>query len=475
MKWLKELSVARKFYLIVGLIILILVFGLVNFWFSMRIMSATRAYVNGEGLWSKAQKEAVISLIKYTTSSDESEYRNFLLYLQVPTGDMQARLELEKTNPNLALVRPGFIQGVNNPSDVNDLIFMYRQFRHVSYMDAVIQIWAQGDQKNEELMHVAEQIHTIVLSHSAKRALLLAPLVTSVYSLDNQLTVLENSFSATLGEGARRIRDILFLITIVLTLMLGIIAIVTAMSIGNIISQVDKAKSEFVSLASHQLRTPLATMNWYLEQMMNHKTRSGKQQEAYVEEVSRASKRMVTLINTLLNVSRLELGTLVAAPQKVVLPEVINQVLEDLHPQLLGMKMVVEREYQEHIPPLMADPKLLAIIMQNILSNAIKYNKKGGKIIVKTLFIKNKFIISITDDGIGIPKNQQKKIFTKLFRADNARRVDPEGNGLGLYIVKEILHVTGGTVWFTSKENIGTTFSISFPRGGMPKRMGKKG
>lgn len=118
-----------------------------TFWFGMKVMSSIRAYVGGEGLWSKAQKEAVNSLFKYTNSLEETDYGNFLTLLEVPMGDKESRLELEKENPDLEVVRKGFIKGGNSPEDVADLIFLYRRFRYVSYMDTYTDL-DRGRQRN---------------------------------------------------------------------------------------------------------------------------------------------------------------------------------------------------------------------------------------------------------------------------------------------------------------------------------------
>jgi len=475
MKWLRELSLRNKFAIIISLILLILLFGLVNFWFGMKVMSSIRSYVGGEGLWSKAQKEAVNNLVKYSNSFDEVDYNNFLAFLQIPQGDKKARLELEKTNPNLTIARQGFIQGGNNPEDVDDLIFLYRWFRHVSYMEIAIQTWTQGDTENENLLRVGEQIHTIVLTRQSKNkgqkqtniSTKLAPLLHETYDLDAKLTILENRFSATLGEGSRRIRDLLFIITVLLTLILGAFAVFVAMSIEKIIVQVDKAKSEFVSLASHQLRTPITIISWYLEKIIKNQEGISNQQKNYLTEVYDASRRMIDLINALLNASRIELGTLRVELANVDLTKIANQILQELHPQIEGKAIILESHYQENLPLISADAKLLTIIFQNLLSNAIKYSRKNGKVTFTISSNPHGFFIEVTDSGYGIPLNQKSKIFKKMFRADNARIVDPAGTGLGLYIVKAITDVTNGKIWFTSEENKGTSFYVSFPLTGM--------
>ena len=239
--------------------------------------------------------------------------------------------------------------------------------------------------------------------------------------------------------------------------------------------QIDKAKTEFVSLASHQLRTPLSTINWYVEMLLSLDV--GKltpKQRQYSQEVYHASQRMVNLVNALLNVSRLELGTFAVEPKMSNIVTIAKGVLEEFKPQILRKKLVVTQKYDTSIASIKVDPKLLAIIFQNLLSNSVKYTKSGGKIGLTISKEEDTMQIAVSDNGIGIPKDQQKEIFGKLFRADNAKIMDPDGSGLGLYIVKEIIQYTGGKVWFESSEGKGTVFYASLPLSGMSKKSGTK-
>jgi PAS domain S-box-containing protein len=240
--------------------------------------------------------------------------------------------------------------------------------------------------------------------------------------------------------------------------------------------EVDRAKTEFVSLASHQLRTPLTSINWYAEMLLSGD--AGKltdDQQQFIDEIYRGNKRMVDLVNALLNVSRIELGTFSVEPKSVNIAEIANSVLEELKPQIQEKQMNVAVKYDKNTPTIKADPQLTRIIFQNLLSNAVKYTPAKGKIALNITKDKKDLFIKVTDSGYGIPKAQQAKIFTKLFRADNIQKKDVEGNGLGLYIVKSIIEHSGGKIWFESEENKGATFFVTLPLTGMRKRKGTKG
>jgi PAS domain S-box-containing protein len=239
--------------------------------------------------------------------------------------------------------------------------------------------------------------------------------------------------------------------------------------------EVDKAKTEFVSLASHQLRTPLSSINWYTEMLLNGDAGViNEDQKKYLQEVYAGSQRMVELVNSLLNVSRLDLGTFVINPTPVNVRDMVKNLLNELKSQILEKKQIVREIYADNLPLFSADESLLRMILQNLLSNAVKYTPAGGSIAVNIRVVSGKFMIEISDTGMGIPKAQQDKVFMKLFRADNAKQSETEGTGLGLYIIKSIVDQAGGEVWFESEENKGTTFYVSFPIEGMKKKDGLK-
>lgn len=238
--------------------------------------------------------------------------------------------------------------------------------------------------------------------------------------------------------------------------------------------EVDKAKTEFVSLASHQLRTPLSAINWYAEMLTNGDAGElTDEQKKFVDEIYKGNQRMVDLVNSLLNVSRLELGTFMVEPISTDIVEMSKDVVREMTPMIKEKKLVVDEDYDKNVPMMNVDPKLTRIILQNLVSNAVKYTEKGS-VDVSIGLEKDNLLIKVSDTGLGIPKSQQDKIFQKLFRADNVRQTDTEGTGLGLYIIKSILDNAGGTIRFESKENHGTTFFATIPLSGMIKKDGSK-
>ncbi len=241
-------------------------------------------------------------------------------------------------------------------------------------------------------------------------------------------------------------------------------------------NEVDRAKTEFISLASHQLRTPLSSINWYTEMLLDGDAGNlTPEQNKYLEEVYNGSQRMVVLVNSLLNVSRLDLGTIIIDIEPVDVIKLVKDVINEQKPQINEKKIQLDQLFSDDIPIIKADSKLLRIVLQNLLLNAIRYTDDGGKIELSiSLDSKKYLLIKVSDTGYGIPEDQQEKIFTKFFRADNARKKYTEGTGLGLYIVKSIIWHFGGKVWFESEEDNGSTFFVSIPLKGIKKKEGTK-
>ncbi len=238
---------------------------------------------------------------------------------------------------------------------------------------------------------------------------------------------------------------------------------------------VDRAKSEFVSIASHQLRTPLSTINWYLEMVLAGDFGVvNDEQKEFINEAAQAAKRMGSLLNALLNASRIDVGVVAIEPEMTDIRDVIKSVLVDLESKMNDRQVSVTVAVDDAIKPVMLDPRIMEIIFLNLISNAVKYSPKGSIVEVSVTLEPNLLAISVTDHGYGIPANAQEKIFTKMFRAQNAIDHEPDGNGLGMYIVKSILDTIGGTIAFVSKEGAGTTFTVRLSKDGMKQRSGSK-
>ena len=226
--------------------------------------------------------------------------------------------------------------------------------------------------------------------------------------------------------------------------------------------EIDKAKTEFVSLASHQLRTPLTGIEWTIE-LFSKKEKLTEEGKKYLQDIHFSAKRLNMLIKLLLNTSRIESGSVGVSPEPLELVGFINQYAREY--QLLCARTKSSLVFTKHPKKLEAttDKNLLGFIIQNIVANAIDYTLAGGKIEIILEGKKDTAFLQVRDTGIGIPKKESARIFEKFSRASNAVFIKPDGTGLGLYIVQESVKLLGGKIWFESKEGKGSTFYVEFP------------
>lgn len=225
------------------------------------------------------------------------------------------------------------------------------------------------------------------------------------------------------------------------------------------ISKINKMKSEFISIASHQLKTPLSEINWEIELLLskNSDGLSSKQAEI-ISNVSDSSNKMTRLVSDLLDVTRMDQGRFFLEMGEVDIIGVIKEVAENNQFLAKNKNISIKFDFPENFPKVSADKKKLMIVMDNLLSNAIKYIKENGQVEIKVKEESDKAVVSVKDNGMGIPKYQQDKVFQKFFRSDNVGRYQTTGTGLGLYISKNIIEQSGGKIWFESEEDKGSTF-----------------
>jgi signal transduction histidine kinase len=201
-----------------------------------------------------------------------------------------------------------------------------------------------------------------------------------------------------------------------------------------------------------------------------------KMQTEYLKEVYKGNQRMVELVSSLLDVSRLDLGRMVNHPKDTDFAALVKDLEKELTTNIQTKKTKIVKHFETKLPPVVGDPKLLRMIVQNLMSNAVKYTPEKGTVELTvrratpaeakkaSLHREGPYLFfEVKDTGYGIPKEQQAKIFGKLFRADNVRKMEVEGNGLGLYIVKQVAEKLGGRIWFASEEGKGTTFFVIIP------------
>lgn len=233
---------------------------------------------------------------------------------------------------------------------------------------------------------------------------------------------------------------------------------------NNQLQRLDKAKDEFVSMASHQLRTPLTSIKGYISMVLEGDVgRVSKQQRAYLEEAFNSSERMVHLIGDFLNVSRLQTGKFVIDRSRVSLAKVVGQEIDSLRTSAASRGMSFVYKAPKNIPDLMIDEDKIRQVIMNFADNAIYYSKDGGKIMINLKKVGDSVEYTVVDKGIGVPAAEQSQLFNKFFRASNARKQRPDGTGVGIFLARKVVRDHGGDIIFSSKEGVGSTFGFSLP------------
>lgn len=230
------------------------------------------------------------------------------------------------------------------------------------------------------------------------------------------------------------------------------------------LQELDEAKDEFISMASHQLRTPLTSIKGYISMIMEGDLGPvDPKQKEMLHAALTSSTRMVYLIGDFLNASRLKTGKFVIEPTEVLLHEMVESEVETLQDtaKARGLKIVYTKP--KVFPAVMLDDNKIRQVIMNFIDNAIFYSKPKGIIKVEVGFNKQSVFFQVTDDGIGVPKEDQKNLFTKFYRGSNARKARPDGTGLGIFMAKKVVVAQGGAIIFSSKEGKGSTFGFTFP------------
>jgi len=249
------------------------------------------------------------------------------------------------------------------------------------------------------------------------------------------------------------------------------LVVAVILSIGNILivnmenlAKVNKSKSEFISVISHQLKTPITGISWDIELLISKYGEGLSQKQREILENMEVSNKVTSkMVGDLLDVARIDQNNLFTGKEELDIVKIIEKVLAKNEVLGRNNKIKVKFLVDDNMPKIIGDNKKTEVVLDNLISNAIKYNRDGGSVFVNVRKDGKKAVISIKDTGIGIPKGDQDMIFHKFFRSENAATKEVDGTGLGLYIAKNVIEKSGGKVWFHSVEGEGSVFSVSLP------------
>ncbi len=502
---LSNLLIPRKLGLIVAIFSLIICALLSVNLFGMGVLSDVRAYVAGEGIWSKSQKEAVYALMRYVIFYQEKDYQNYLDHLKVPLGDRKALIELSKPNPDFLVVDAGFIEGQNHPRDVRGMGYLFKRFYFISYIRDAIQAWKEADQLLNELIRAGEEVRKYVRSGNVTEEKT-TQFLERIDKINNTLAPLEDSFSYRLGEGARWLVSLLVCVMFGVTGILLILGIIIANFIARQLIQeiyrlrnaaakiaegdysqpienhtldevgdlarsfqqmaaqrqhAERVKNEFFATVSHELRTPLTLVLTPLESLlMGEYGPLSEPAQRILGTMHNNAIRLLQMVTGLLDFSKFEAGRMEVKREDTDIIGVTQSILDDFTAIVSQKKIKVRLSANQPSISVLMDRYFYERILFNLLSNAVKFTPEEGEISV-ALELRGEYLrLVVCDTGIGISEENQKILFEKFKQLEGASTRRFEGTGLGLALVKEFSELLGGQVLVHSEAGKGSTFTV---------------
>jgi signal transduction histidine kinase/ActR/RegA family two-component response regulator len=433
---------------------------------SMFALSGVRAYVGGEGLWSKAQKDAIYYLGRYARYADPLDYKKYEAAIAVPLGDRKAREALDR--PSAAIdyeaARRGFLQGKNNAADIDSMCAIFVHFRNLSYIANAIDIWAHADRLIERV--TADAAELLAASDPAR----VEQIVTELQSLNDQLRPLEDAFSYTLGEASRWATRML----VVSLCLLGAAMVVAAgypyarelsrtMKAEAALRLADQRKDVFIATLAHELRNPLAPIRNALEIMRLLGSPSAEHTTAH-SIIDRQARHLARLVDDLLEVSRFTQDKLQLRKERVNLSVPLNDAIEAVEPLVRSSKHTLTVS----LPPLPiyleCDPTRVTQIVLNLLNNAAKFTPPGGHICLSLARESNEAVIRVRDTGIGIPATHITRLFEIFSQVSPPIERSQGGLGIGLALSRGLVKLHAGSLTAKSEgAGKGSEFIVRLP------------
>jgi signal transduction histidine kinase/ActR/RegA family two-component response regulator len=515
-EWWKNLSVSKKLYGVVGLMALLIAAELFTLLFAMNTLSAVRALVHAEGLWSKGQKDAVQNLQNFVITNDERYYVAFQKSLSVPMGDRRARIELFRTPIDEKALQEGFAAGRIHPDDIDGIKKLLLRFHRNRFIAGALDQWMKADVLLDNLTAHANRIREElrlqpVLPPDAIKGTLL-----EISALNERITTVEDNFSSILGEASRWLENVLMMLLILavatvestglyLTITFSrslsrllrelaetaakvgqgdftqVVPVRSRDELGQLAQAINgmteslnnqvkerqqaehasQAKNLFLANMSHEIRTPLNAILGFSE-MLGDSALPAVERDRYLQIVKRTGKNLATIINDILDLTKVEAEQLRIEATDFSL----KQTLADLHLLLklraeeagIALEFHQKGEVAEYIR---SDPMRLRQILTNIVGNAIKFTDRGSVTVVYEA-AGPQLLFTVQDTGGGIAESQVEQLFKPFSQGDSSVRKKFGGTGLGLVLSKRLAHLLGGDVGlWESVPGVGSTFFVS--------------
>lgn len=439
--------------------------------YSVRILSSTRAYVNGESQYSKGQKDAAAFLINYITFHNQADYNAFKNAISIPEGDHNARAALTRDPVDYKAIKDNLLAGKNHPDDNADMIWMFETFKNQASFKKVLDVWTEGDAMIFDLDRIGESAHTQItkgmMTDDQKRAMILA-----INKKSAAQTIKEQAFSDALGNISRKINTYVLVANVLITLIIVFCSLTSAAimirSLSNsqqkIIEQNEKLQlinaglDKFVFNVTHDLRSPLASIMGLIG-LMDDET-DMEQIKEYTLLMKESLERQDRFINEMLTfIKSKHTGVTIT---ECSLTNIVDSVITQNSHHNGGKRVNFYKELE--LAQIQSDALKLQVILNNLVSNSIKYsdkNKPEQWVKVKSFRSDKEVVIEVEDNGLGIRPKDQDRIFDKFYMSGDNKK----SSGLGLYLVKDAVAQLDGKIEVRSEQGISSTFSITIPCG----------
>ncbi|HTA17062.1 MAG TPA: HAMP domain-containing sensor histidine kinase, partial [bacterium] len=446
-RWLKNLPIQKKLYAMVGIVAVNLAILVSINIFGLELLSSVRALVGAEGLWAKAQKNAVYGLSKYAFSHHESDYQAYLGYLAVPEADHLARMELSRPRPDLRTTDAYFVRAQNHPDDVRGMSLLLDYLNGYPPIRRAIEVWGAGDATLLQLRSMASDYHALILAGRDTPAAN-AAFILSLGQVNARLTMLENEFSRIMGEVARWAKSAIIEFMVLMSLLVGLatlaitlgvsrniaqgvleigdaaakaargdlavrVAVRSTDELGNLadafnvmvsgLARIERMKNDFLSNVTHELRTPLTLNLSPLESLLDGEYGElPARQKAVLGVMQNNMLRLLQLVNGILDLAKLDAGKMPTNLEPTDLPSLCAAVAEDFLPTLASKGLRWEADLGPFDRPVLMDRYLYERILFNLLSNAVKFTPSGGSVALRLRRADGQALLEVRDSGIGI-------------------------------------------------------------------------
>jgi signal transduction histidine kinase len=439
----------------------------ITHYYSIKILSASRAYINFESQYSKGEKDASRHLMSYIYSHDDIDYLLFKSDISIPTGDSIAREALTK-GKDIKIARIGFLMGGNQPADLPELIWFFQHFRNENFFKQAVRTWQQADVMVSKLNSIGatayNHIHSGIPIEQDKQDLIL-----EINTISDNLTIKQQSFSSILGETSRMVNHYVFIADMVIALVIiGSSALLAGLMLWKLhtskkvivdqnlaLTNINERINKFVYTVTHDLRSPLASLTGLVNVLEREKDlnnipnytammkESLELQDKSIQDVLYAIKDVNGKKTEICNIG-----------------EIVNDVISQNSFFVEGKKVRFLNELE--VWELKCNLTDIKVVFNNLISNAIKYsdfNKPEQWIKVKSYRKGQQCVIEIEDNGLGIKPEQRSSIFNKYFKSG----INKKSMGLGLYFTKQAIEEMNGTITVKSLPGSGTSFIVSLP------------